>query len=156
ARKTVHVLEEHAGAILDVQWSADGGYLATFDQDGSVIRVWRTTTGTLLHTLKALDKIIGWSTRGHTLIARDIKETIQFRDAETGASVKSIAISDAPLSYRSFVSQAKQLDISALSRGEGRWESGAPADEVSLPEHPSTSGKWAWSHDGKTLATGSR
>jgi WD40 repeat protein/serine/threonine protein kinase len=153
ARKTVHVLEEHAGAILDVQWSADGGYLATFDQEGSVIRIWRTTTGTLLHTLKDLDQIIGWSTRGHTLIARDIKGTVQFRDAETGASVKSIAISDAPLCYRSFASHAQQLDISAANRGEARWDSGAPADERLLPGHTSTILKRAWSHDGKTLAS---
>jgi WD40 repeat protein/serine/threonine protein kinase len=156
AHKTVHVLEEHAGAVLDVRWSADGAYLASLDQEGPVIRIWQISTGKLLHTLSGLDKIIGWSTHGHTLVARDLKETIQFRDGETGASVSSISMADAPSSYRSYASYVKQPDNSAPNRSGSHWEFGAPAAELPLPPHTSSILKRAWSHDGNTLATCSR
>ncbi|MDQ3928969.1 MAG: hypothetical protein M3328_07475, partial [Chloroflexota bacterium] len=86
--------------VLQVAWSSDGRYLATFSQYNDV-RVWDPATGNLLHTF-ATNSIrpsaetkpeLAWQPGGHTL-AVIAGRTIELWDADAGALVH--ALPDAP------------------------------------------------------------
>lgn len=60
--------QAHPGAILALDWSPDGGCLASGGQDG-VVRIWDTKTGMLLdsRTLAAPIGQLCWSPDGEAL-----------------------------------------------------------------------------------------
>jgi WD40 repeat protein/serine/threonine protein kinase len=155
-RQFVRAIEGNKREIMELFWSADGKFLASLDLDGWTVRIWQAETGKLLHTLKDVNYALAWSARGHTLIARGTDETIQFRDGQTGAAVKSIPVAHAVSTYLSYLPRFKIPDVKSLTTGNDQWESGAPAIPLRLPAHNGSIFRRAWSPDGKTMASCTR
>ena len=91
-RRLLRTLREHAGRVIAVAWSPDGGTLATGGIDGTV-RLWNPNSGVNYAVLRGHTEAIAsaaFSPDGTTLVSGSADETIRFWDVNTQRPLRTI------------------------------------------------------------------
>lgn len=146
-------LEEHAGAIIWLAWSPDGGLLASSSADNSVI-VWDASKGAIRNKLTGHgDAVVAlaWSPDGKSLLSGSYDGTIR-KWGKAGTVVRKVDIGDTTPNEVVFSPDGDRVAIGCEDGKVRIWNKSfngrAKVLTVSTDEIYSV----AWSPDGRQLA----
>ncbi|HMO57806.1 MAG TPA: hypothetical protein PKC19_10635, partial [Roseiflexaceae bacterium] len=160
-------LNDHSGKITTLAWSADGSLLASGASDDNDIRIWDTSSGSLVRTLRGHSgwiRSLAFSPDGRTLASGSTDLSIRVWDATTGAALQTLTGHGNLPGGIAFSPDGTQL-VSASRDGTVRlWDvaAGSEVDGFNFQTAMSEDGMtryWAtgvaFSPDGRILAVGS-
>ena len=156
-RQLVNTLEGHSGRIWNVDFSADGRYLASSSFDYSA-RLWDWEEETCLHTFQGHNTwVFGmcFSPDGQMLATSGMDKTIKLWDCHTGKCLKSLQTGEDWMTDVAFSPNGKAV-LGGGSQGGLvllEVETGKPLQ--GLQEHTGFVSAVRFSPDGKTFASGS-
>jgi WD40 repeat protein len=157
--KSTHVLQEHQGRIRSVAFNSDGSKLAT-GSDDTTIKVWDVQTGNCLTTLEGHTKVISsvvFHPDGQILASGSGDTTIKIWNISRGKCQKTLSGHTRWLLSIAFHPAGKIL-VSSSGDGTLRfWDyHNDKCIKTITSEETDCTSIWsiAFSHDGKTLASG--
>jgi WD40 repeat protein len=159
AQHELRVLAGHEGAILSVAWSPDGGRIVTGSRDQTA-RVWEAATGKKLARIPSQgDSILStsWTKDGKSIVTDDGSARSRSWDAATGNAAagnnESARTSRERSPDGSLLFGVAVSDVSGTAFVVTNAKTNKIVKDFPSPEGGMTN--FAWSPDGKRIATGS-
>jgi len=156
-KQLVNDLEGHGGRIWNVDFSADGRYLASASFDYSA-RLWDWEEGTCLHTFQGHNTwVFGmcFSPDGKALATSGMDKTIKLWDCRTGQCLKSLPTGEDWMTDIAFSPDGKAVLGGGSQGGLILLEALTGSPLQFLQAHTGFVSAVRFSPDGKTFASGS-
>ncbi|MEO0840110.1 MAG: NACHT domain-containing protein [Cyanobacteria bacterium J06643_5] len=145
------------GEVLSVAFSPDGKLLATASDDGAV-RLWETTSGCLIMSLKEhFNSVlsIAFSPDGKTIATGSYDKTIKIWDINTQQCLITLQAHDSGVRSLSFSPDGKTIATGSYDKTIKIWDIKTRQCLITLQAHESGVRSLSFSPDGKIIASGS-
>ena len=155
----IRTLKGHKDCIYSVAWSPDGKLLATGSYDKAV-KLWDVQTGNELHDLQDhIDAVfaVAFSPDGKRLASASQDRTVKIWDVAKGKRLYSLSDASDGLTSLAYSPGGEELAAAGYDKTIYIWQLGPEEGHLihSLIADEDSQLSLAWSHDGKTIVTGS-
>ena len=159
SHQLLRTLKGHKDCIYSVAWSPDGKLIASGSYDKSV-KLWDAQTGGEVRDLQDhIDAVfaVTFSPDGKRLASASQDRTVKIWDVATGKRLYTLSDASDGLTSLAYSPGGDQLAAAGYDKTIYVWQLGAEDGHLihSLIADEESQLSLAWSHDGKTIVTGS-